>query len=123
VDSSLKEKLKCLIFIPIISRTFCDPKAFAWKHEFLAFIDQASSDKFGLKVRLPNGNVATRILPVKIHELDPDDTQLCEAALGSALRGVDFIYKAPGVNRPLLRNEVQPKENLNKTYYRDQITK
>ena len=29
VDESLKEKLKCLVFIPIISRTYCDPKSFA----------------------------------------------------------------------------------------------
>ena len=42
VDASLKEKLKCLIFIPIISRTYCDPKSFAWEHEFKAFIEQAS---------------------------------------------------------------------------------
>jgi hypothetical protein len=42
VDESLKNKLKCLIFIPIISRTYCDPKAFAWEHEFIAFIEQAS---------------------------------------------------------------------------------
>src|SRR4030042_870077 len=34
VGDSLKEKLKCLVFIPIISRTYCDPKAFAWEHEF-----------------------------------------------------------------------------------------
>ncbi len=37
VDDSLKEKLKCLLFIPIVSQTYCDPKSFAWKHEFLAF--------------------------------------------------------------------------------------
>ncbi len=123
VDLSLKEKLKCVVFIPIISRTFCDPKAFAWKHEFLAFIDLASSDKIGLKVSLPNGNVATRVLPVRIYELDPADIQMCEAAIGSSLRGVDFIYKSPGVNRPLLRNEDNPKDNLNKTYYRDQVNK
>src|ERR1035437_7375865 len=28
VNASLEEKLKCLIFIPIISRTYCDPKSF-----------------------------------------------------------------------------------------------
>ena len=27
VDESLKGKLKCLIFIPIISQTYCDPKS------------------------------------------------------------------------------------------------
>src|SRR5512133_319902 len=69
VDESLKSKLKCLVFIPVISRTYCDPKSFAWQHEFVAFIEQVSGDRFGLKVKLPNGNVATRVLPVKIHEL------------------------------------------------------
>ena len=88
-----------LFFIPVISRTYCDPRAFAWQHEFLAFIELASADSFGLKVTLPTGNVATRILPVKIHELGTEDTILCESALGGVLRGVDFIYKAPGVNR------------------------
>ena len=29
VDKSLEEKLKCLIFIPILSQTYCDPKSFA----------------------------------------------------------------------------------------------
>src|SRR5512136_2782055 len=56
VDESLKEKLKCLIFIPIISRTYCDPKSFAWQHEFKAFVEQASKDKLGLMIKLPNGN-------------------------------------------------------------------
>lgn len=37
VDKSLEGKLKCLIFIPIISQTYCDPKSFAWQHEFVAF--------------------------------------------------------------------------------------
>lgn len=36
VDDSLKEKVKCLIFIPIVSRTYCDPKSFAWDKEFLS---------------------------------------------------------------------------------------
>ncbi len=33
VDDSLREKLKCLIFIPVVSRTYCDPKSFAWDQE------------------------------------------------------------------------------------------
>ena len=70
VDASLKEKLKCLIFIPIISRTYCDPKSFAWEHEFKAFIELASHDQFGLKIKLPNGNVASRVLPIRIHDLN-----------------------------------------------------
>ena len=76
VDESLKEKLKCLVFIPIISRTYCDPKAFAWEHEFKVFVEQASQDQFGLKVKLPGGNVASRVLPVQIHDLDKADIKL-----------------------------------------------
>ena len=123
VDASLKEKLKCLIFIPVISRTYCDPRSFAWEHEFKAFIEQASQDQFGLKVKLPNGNVANRVLPVRIHDLDSEDIKLCESVLGGVLRGVEFIYKSPGVNRPLRADEESPNDNLNKTFYRDQINK
>jgi tetratricopeptide (TPR) repeat protein len=122
VDASLKEKLKCLIFIPIISRTYCDPKSFAWEHEFKAFIGQASHDQFGLKVKLPNGNVANRILPVRIHDLDPPDIILCESVLGGIMRGVEFIYKEPGVNRSLTPADDDAK-NLNRTRYRNQINK
>ena len=122
VADSLKDKLKCLVFIPIISRTYCDSKSFAWEHEFMAFIEQAAQDQYGLKVKLPNGNVASRVLPIRIHDLDSKDLMLCESALGTYLRGVEFIYKEPGVNRPLkaLDNE---KTNINKTIYRNQINR
>jgi hypothetical protein len=123
VDASLENKLKCLVFIPVISRTYCDPKSFAWEHEFKAFVDLASQDQFGLKIKLPNGNVANRVLPVRIHELDAEDIKLYESVLGSVLRGVEFIYNSVGVNRPLRSKEDKPHDNLNKTIYRDQINK
>jgi len=123
VDESLKEKLKCLIFIPIISRTYCDPKSFAWEHEFKAFIEQASKDQYGLKVKLPGGNVVNRVLPIQIHELDSDDKKMVEDELGGHLRGIEFIYKSSGINRPLLPKEENPQDNLNHTNYRDQINK
>ena len=123
MDASLKDKLKCLIFVPIISRTYCDPKSFAWEHEFKAFVDQASQDQFGLKVTLPNGNVANRVLPIRIYDLETNDIKLCESILGGMIRSVDFIYKSAGVNRPLRANEDHPQVNLNKTFYRDQINK
>jgi tetratricopeptide (TPR) repeat protein len=122
VDASLKEKLKCLVFIPIISRTFCDQKSFAWEHEFNAFIEQASKDQFGLKIKLPNGNVSNRVLPVRIYDLDSADIRLCESVLGGVLRGIEFIYTEPGVNRPLKPNDSADK-NTNKTNYRNQINK
>ena len=123
VDASLKDKLKCLVFIPIISRTYCDPKSFAWEHEFKAFVEQASKDQFGLKVKLPNGNVANRVLPVRIHDLDIADIKECESVSGGVLRGVEFIFKSSGVNRPLRSKEDNPDDNLNHTIYRDQINK
>ena len=123
VGASLKEKLKCLIFIPVLSRTYCDPKSFAWEHELKPFIEQATRDNFGLKVMLKSGNVTSRVLPVRIHELDDNDLKLCEETLMGALRAVDFIYKSAGVNRPLRSNEDHPHDNLNKIYYRDQINK
>jgi tetratricopeptide (TPR) repeat protein len=122
VDASLKEKLKCLIFIPIISRTYCDPKSFAWEHEFKAFVEQASLDQFGLKVKLLNGNVANRVLPVRIHDLDIADIKECEMVLGGVLRGIEFIYKEPGIDKPLT-HEDDEKKNLNNTKYRIQIIK
>ena len=122
VDASLKEKLKCLIFVPIISRTFCDPKSFAWEHEFKAFVELASKDRFGLKVKLPNGNVTSRVLPIQIHEITADDKAQIEKELGGILRAIEFIYKEPGVNKPLTANDDE-KLNLNKTKYRIQINK
>ena len=122
VDESQKDKLKCVVFIPIISRTYCDPKSFAWEHEFRAFVEKASKDQFGLKIRLPNGNVSGRVLPIRIHDLDIVDITLCEEILDGVLRGIEFIYKEPGVNRSLTPDDDE-KINLNKTKYRNQINK
>ena len=122
VGASLKEKLRCLVFIPIISQTYCDPKSFAWQYEFAAFNKMAKEDQFGRDIRLYGGNVASRILPVKIHDLDQEDKTLLENELGGILRSVEFIYKSAGVNRPLKPSD-NPDKNLNKTYYRDQINK
>jgi hypothetical protein len=124
VDASLEKKLKCLIFIPIISRTYCDPKSFAWEHEFRAFVEEASKDKLGLKIKLSNGNVGSRLLPVRIHDLEAEDIKRFEEITGGAMRTLDFVFKtASGVNRPLRSIEDHPGDNINKTYYQDQINK
>ena len=122
VDASLKEKLKCLVFIPIISRTYCDPRSFAWEHEFKPFVEQASNDQFGLKIKLPSGNVSNRVLPVRIHDLDTEDKELLENELDGVLRAIDFIYKESGVNRSLKPTD-NKNENQNKTGYGNQINK
>jgi hypothetical protein len=76
ISASLKEKLRCLVFIPIISRTYSDPKSFAWESEFCVFNKLAKDDNFDRDVKLNNGNVASRILPIKIHDSDLDDKVL-----------------------------------------------
>jgi len=123
IDKSLEGKLKCLIFIPIISQTYCDPKSFAWQHEFCAFNKLAQADQLGRDIKLSNGNVASRILPIKIHDLDEDDKGVIEREIAGVLRSIEFIFKSPGVNRPLRSEEDHPQDNLNKTYYRDQVNK
>lgn len=123
VDASLKEKLRCLICIPIISRTYCDPKSFAWEHEFKVFVEQASHDRYGLKIKLPNGNVANRVLPVRIHDLDNADVKLFESTIGGVLRSIDFVYKETGVNRQLRAKDDDMIKSSGHILYRDQINK
>jgi hypothetical protein len=93
VDKSLELKLKSLVLIPIISQTYCDPKCFAWQNEFVAFNRMSSADPLGKDVKLASGNVCSRIIPVKIHELDTSDIELFEKEIGSRLRSIEFIYE------------------------------
>jgi hypothetical protein len=123
VDHSISSKIKALIFIPIISQTYCDTKSFAWNQEFLAFSKSATKDPCGREIKLANGNVASRILPVRIHEIEMEDTKLLEGVLQGALRSIDFIYHAQGVNRPLRPKDDDRPDNTNNTIYRNQINK
>ncbi len=122
VDKSLEGKLKCLIFITILSQTYCDPKSFAWQHEFCAFNELAQNDGLGREIKLRNGNVASRILPVKIHDIEAEDKAAFENVIGGVLRAIEFIYKESGVNRPLKASDLK-NDNLNKTEYQNQINK
>ncbi len=123
VEASLSKKLKCIVFMPIVSQTYCDTGSYAWRNELLAFIKQASSDRLGLNITLSNGNVTSRVLPIQIHELDEEDRQTLDSVLGGPMRAIPFIFSAPGVNRPLRQSEDHPENNKNRTIYRDQINK
>ena len=122
VNKSLEGKLKCLIFIPIMSQTYCDTKSFAWQNEFIAFNKLAKKDQFGRDIKLLNGNVASRIFPIKIHDLDDEDKTIIENEIEGVLRTSEFIYKEPGVNRPLKTTD-NKNENQNRTDYRNQVNK
>ncbi len=52
VDKSLEGKLKCLVFIPVLSQTYCDPRSYAWQYELLAFNRFAKEDQFGRDIKL-----------------------------------------------------------------------
>lgn len=122
VDESLKGKLTCVIFMPILSRTYCDPKSFAWNHEFVPFCQMARHDTVGSVVQLSNGNVASRVLPILVHDIGESDRKLFEGVTGNLLRPVEFVFRSPGVNRPLTPED-ERSENQSKTIYRDQINK
>ena len=83
----------------------------------------AKEDQFGRDIKLRNGNVTSRILPVRIHDLDTQDSKILSDELGGPLRSIDFVYKEAGVNRPLRSNEENPSQNQNHTLYRNQINK
>ena len=122
VGASLEKKLRCLVFIPIISQTYCDTASFAWTQEFLPFLKMASEDELGINITLNNGNVASRVLPIKIHDLDSGDQKLLENKLNGPLRSIDFIHQAAGVNRPLSSEDDKVRE-AGKVLYSDQINK
>ncbi|MEP2669196.1 MAG: HD domain-containing protein [Cyclobacteriaceae bacterium] len=122
VDQSLNNKLKSIILIPIVSQTYSDPRSYAWQHEFCAFNTIALEDKIGRDIRLGNGNVASRILPITIHEITREDIDQIEAELQANFRFIDFTYRAPGVNRPL-RQDDKREDNMGRLVYRDQMNK
>lgn len=123
VDQSITTKIKSLIFIPIISQTYCDTKSFAWNNEFRVFRHEAENDRLGKNVRLPNGNFASRILPVRIHEIDTEDVRLLESELAGILRSIDFIYREAGVNRSLRPIDDEISTGSARVLYRNQINK
>jgi TolB-like protein/predicted metal-dependent HD superfamily phosphohydrolase/Tfp pilus assembly protein PilF len=142
VDKSLEGKLKSLLLIPVLSQIYCDPKSFAWQHEFCAFNKLASGhlpsptlapsfagegdrrpeEGFGRDIKLANGNVASRILPIVIHQLDPEDLAMIESEINTKLRSIDFTFRAAGVNRPL-RKDDRKEDNIHKLSYHDQLNK
>lgn len=123
VDKSLEKKLKCVLFIPIISLTYCDISCFAWQQELIPFIKNANNDAIGMNIQLPNGNVASRILPIKIHDIDSGDEELLQEKTGSVIRSIDFIYQGAGVNRPLRLNESSADDKFGNLNYRNQLNK
>ena len=116
-------KINSLIFIPIISLTYCDTTSLVWKNEFRVFQEEIKQDKFGTNIKLPNGNRASRIIPVKIHDIDTDDIKLLESELSGGLRSIDFIYREQGVNRPLHPTDDEKHDNPQRPMYRNQINK
>ena len=118
------KNLKSLIFIPIISHTYCNTKKHNWEKEFLEFKQMAASDELGLNIDSENDTSICRILPIKIHEVEKKDIQLLERELGDNIRSVDFIYEGlEGVTRPLRSKDDEMAFSRSTLLYRNQINK
>ena len=116
-------RIKSLIFIPVISQTYCDQSASIWKDEFQGFLEDVGKDGVGISVPLPNGTAVSRVIPVKIHDIDPQDIKLLEQELSGRIRSLDFIFKDDGVNRPLMPADDEKTSNPYRPLYRNQINK
>jgi len=115
--------IKSLIFIPVISQTYCDTESPVWKNEFSPFLLAIQNDSIGSNLKSPNGNTISRVIPTRIHDIDNDDVKLLETALSGSMRSVDFIYREDGVNRPLRPQDDEKSVNPLRPMYRNQINK
>ena len=122
-DGSTTSKINSLIFIPIISQTYCDETSPVWKNEFRIFKEEIKKDQLGSTIKLPNGNITSRVIPIRIHDIDTADVKLLESELSGGLRSIDFIYREQGVNRPLHPTDDDKHDNAQKPMYRNQINK
>ncbi|MGI8600779.1 MAG: hypothetical protein ACR2KB_16110, partial [Chitinophagaceae bacterium] len=122
-DGTLAYKINSLIFIPIISQTYCDTSSPVWNKEFKIFKEETIKDTIGSNIKLLNGNAASRVIPVKIHDIDTNDIKLLEYELSGTLRSIDFIYREEGVNRPLRPMDDEKNANPFRPMYRNQINK
>ncbi len=122
-DGSLTQKIRSLIFIPIISQTYCDTNSPVWKNEFRTFQQEIKNDSIGSNLKLPNGNIVSRVIPAKIHDIDTEDVRLLESELAGSMRSIDFIFKDEGVNRPLRPLDDEKNSNPLRPMYRNQINK
>lgn len=123
-EKVIAQNLKTLIFIPIISHGYCDVKKFYWKKEFMKFKELALSDNFGLNIPIKSGYSLSRIIPVRINEINRDELLLLEQEVGDYMRSVDFIYDTlEGVNRPLRFKDDDMLFRKNTSLYRNQINK
>lgn len=122
-DGSKNKSIRSLIFIPIVSQTYCDTNSVVWKNEFKVFLDGIKNDRIGSTLKLANGNEVSRMIPVKIHEIDTEDVKLLESELSGGLRSIDFIFREEGVNRPLHPIDDEKPANALRPMYRNQINK
>jgi len=121
-NSLITRHIKSLIFIPIVSQTYCDQTSLVWNEEFKGFQSGAKKDPFGPAIQLGSGK-ASRTIPVKIHEIEAEDIKLLENELSGGMRSVDFIYREEGVNRPLHPSDDEKFATPLRPLYRNQINK
>ena len=122
-NGSSGQQIKSLVFIPVISQTYCDVNSPVWNNEFKLFQKEIINDTIGTNIKLPTGNTISRVIPVKIRDIDNDDVRLLESELSGGLRSIDFIYREEGVNRPLRPMDDEKNASSLRPMYRNQINK
>ena len=92
------------------------------RHEFKAFVEQASKDQFGLKVKTAKRQRCPSTYQYRYMICNPEDKSLLEKKLGGVLRAIEFIYREQGINRPLTADD-DKELSQGKPKYRNQINK
>ncbi|MEJ0081748.1 MAG: adenylate/guanylate cyclase domain-containing protein [Puia sp.] len=75
-NSLIPRQIKSLIFIPIIRKHIAIRVHWYGTKNSRASRLVQKTDQFGPNIKLTAGNTASRIIPVKIHDIDPDDIKI-----------------------------------------------
>ncbi len=119
----VNKKLNHSFLFRLFPKPIAIPESPVWKGEFSGFHEESKNDNIGSTVKLANGNMVSRVIPVKIHDIDTEDIKLLESELSGGLRSVDFIYREDGVNRPLRPVMMRRMQFACRPLYRNQINK
>lgn len=117
------ENVNSVLFIPIISNSYCVINKDNWINEFQYFKNSAINDSLGFLLPFQGNNLLNRILPIKINSISDSEYYVLEGEMDGRLKSIDFIFDAiEGVSRPLRPND-DVTFKIGTLLYRNQIIK
>src|SRR5688500_9503290 len=122
-DKREEFQIKSMIFITVISQTYCDVNSSVWKNELKIFKDEIKNDSIGPNIKFANGSIVSCVIPIRIHDNDNEDVRLLESELSGSLMSIDFIYREEGIHRPLHPVDDEKQATPLRPMYRNQINK